>query len=329
MLLLVIPCALGAEQEAGVSVTAPTAKPKQCPDKVPRAIVTHHKLGMTVASKLVSAVRVSTGCEIKLLSSGYAKKYESYLLVNLVQNPFDLLLSTYMHHKRGSDPWAKCPMVRDPKCVAQYSSNPVWVKNMDAVSKLYSYIMLFQNSTSTGGIRLRSPTVGESYSAYLAKCQLEKGLFATFLFDKFSKGIDGMQTTFNKVKGNKGHANICIDDVNVLDLSSSNKELSLMLNQLQFKSGMTFSTKMAKNHFLDHKMVSTYEKMKTALKDWDAAFNNNRLSLLEKLVGCGVNASIGTISPVEQQASKPLQVENAAKKTGFFTTWLSQKKGGG
>jgi hypothetical protein len=89
---------VNASETAGGNIAKSTQK---CPDKIHRAIVGHHKLGLTVARRFVTAVKTSTGCDIKLLSGFVPKKLMDYTVVSLIQNPFDYLISTYMHHKRG------------------------------------------------------------------------------------------------------------------------------------------------------------------------------------------------------------------------------------
>jgi hypothetical protein len=206
-------------------------------------------------------------------------------------------------------------MVKDDSCEAKFLQNTGWAKSLDAVHKVYAYILLFQNASTTNGVHLRLPTEGESYSSYLMKSQLDKGLVATFLFDKFYNGLSNMQNTIDNFKGKKNKATVCIDDINVLDLSSSNKDLSQLLKKLQFKSGMTFTGQMTKNHFLDHKKVASYGPMMKDLREWDAEVNNEELAVLEKQLSCGMTGLVE--APAGKPASAAVVVETAPKKKGF------------
>ena len=261
----------------------------KCGDDIDRAIVGHHKLGSHLAMKFHNALLVTTGCDVKVLQGWVPQSMDKTRIVNLVQNPFDYLISTYMHHKRGAEPWSKCPMKADPECEVKFLKNRIWKKNLETVHKLYSYIELFQNVTNAQGIILTVPDSKQSYAEYLRAIALDKGLVCTYLFDKFNKGLSEMKRITDQCEGNDKRVSLCADQMDVQNLTWTNQDVIDVHASLGLKPSPLLNVGMAKNRFIDHKKVASYVPMLKAIRTWDVMKNHGELTILEQSIGCVVH----------------------------------------
>lgn len=260
---------------------------RTCPDGVKRLIIGHHKLGLNLASRLHNSVRMSTGCDVVVLSSSQCRSGDlaGAAVVNLIQNPFDFLISMYMYHKRGSEPWANCPMTADEECDKKFSSNPIWQSNLAAVRKISSSTHLFQNTSYNQKILLKPLTKGESYASYLQKSKLENGLVVTYVFDNFMGGLAGMGSVSSRLQA---AATVCMDDINLKNFSSLNADLAHILDTLELKGVVQLNTRKASYHFVDHRAIKSYKPMMRVLRTWDSRKNSGEIAALESQLSCGI-----------------------------------------
>mmetsp|Transcript_2334 Transcript_2334/g.3590 ORF Transcript_2334/g.3590 Transcript_2334/m.3590 type:complete len:346 (+) Transcript_2334:174-1211(+) len=104
-----------------------SASAHTCSDGMQRFIVSHHKSGTAFSKIMTDNLNLKTeGCNICLIVHGFATRNDfgemenlslrvddNNCIVHMIRNPFNMIVSGYLFHIKGTEDWTLCPMNQD------------------------------------------------------------------------------------------------------------------------------------------------------------------------------------------------------------------------